>query len=81
MEEFGVYSLEEEDYNGLFITQESSNDANLSGEVINKEDSEMIDTEVPGEVSGEGGVVQPIYSDISDPEDDFVNPVYGRTNM
>ena len=25
------------------------------------------------------GLKQPVYSDISDPEDDFMNPIYGRT--
>ena len=88
MAEFGVCSLEDDDFGGLFITQESHGNSERQNVSISEVFDEEQDMEVEGGECGvlvEGtnsgiGNVQPIYSDISDPEDDFVNLPYGRVN-
>ena len=81
-----VFSLEDEDIDSLFITQESRNDRER-----NESECEMdgishelllsaAGAESEGKEGSKGGVVDAIYEDISDPEDDFVNPIYGQTS-
>ena len=78
--------MEDDDYSGLFTTQESRSDCQK--DVDTKEslmevgDDEVFSNNlsVNEEVNvPETDTKQGIYSDISDPEDDFVNPIYGRT--
>ena len=85
-EEFGLFSLEEDEFNDLFIMQNSDgNQCNKENNETDKNEGvlgvEDMDVEMQDMhfAESEGGV-KPIYSDIADPEDDFVNPVYGRTN-
>ena len=85
---FGVFSLEDDDCNDLFIMQtpqETSEEAFCEG-IGNMEisDSELGGIDFGDEVLGGkkeevacGATVQ--YLDISEAEDDFVNPIYGRT--
>ena len=78
-----LYSLEDEDYGGLFLTQKDNENAGLGvSEMVMEQESEdevFFHDKKDAELSvAEGGTVRPLYSDISDAEDDFVNPVYGR---
>ena len=85
-----VFSLEEDEFNGLFITQESRNSSqDVCGEAdmvsgddlmdISEEQSECVlqNAQVEADITNS---YNQQYLDISDPEDDFVNPVYGRVN-
>ena len=69
-EEF--FSLEDDDYSGLFITQSDRNDEEM--EQGNGEVDLASQNYSEGCVEGvEGGMATAVYSDISDPEDDFLN--------
>ena len=78
------FSLEDEEGHELFLTQQSKdNSSSNNGEIGDEIEpmeffvAENQTSNLFGEVGEESnkGVV---YSDISDPEDDFENPVYGR---
>ena len=73
-----LYSLEEEECNELFLTQKDNSNVEMAPSelplVSVNEGKEFF-----GEASSDSCAVQTMYSDISDPEDDFVNPVCGRT--
>ena len=85
-----VFSLEEEDGGGLFLTQESRNevsqvndgegvgDSRIEGSLygINAENFTLL----TGPSKDNEASTNTEYSDISDPEDDFMNPVYGRAD-
>ena len=87
---FGMYSLEDDDCNELFITQTPSVNQNLvDSEPMEGAESEVMegvildigeDFEAHAFGTKEIADALPHYSDISDPEDDFINPVYGKTN-
>ena len=65
-----AFSLEDEDYEGLFITQ---SDRVLNGGNVSENSSESMDVaEHVAGTSSQNSVIQPIYSDISD--DDFDIP-------
>ena len=77
-----MFSLEEDDCSSLFITQTPSN--NCSQMDVSKDvdysDVLGLDTSENTSVVFAVNVIKGAkYSDISDPEDDFVNPIYGRT--
>ena len=89
MADFGLHSLEEEDCNEFFITQEPSG----NGEGINNGQKVEVGGENSMDVgyevgknsdkfgfSGDGQAFEAVFSDISDPDDYFVNPPYGRVN-
>ena len=76
-----MFSLEDDDASELFITQTPRN-----FEQNNDKSEDEFDFGEYLEVTGDHVVKEdkvndsvPVYSDISDPEDDFVNPIYGRT--
>ena len=81
--EFGIFSLEEEEGNELFITQTPSECKNgdMLGQLCDRCDFEedFFGVEQLKELEA-GCVGKAQYSDISDPEDDFANPIYRRTN-
>ena len=78
-----VFSLEDDEAINLFLTQEANN-VNASDNENSMElgvcDSGLLqESKEDGSVDkGAEGYVKAIYSDILDPEDDFVDPVYGR---
>ena len=72
-----IHLLEDGDYCGFFITQQLSQNLAIIGDNKCSENEEMM--EVVMHVD-EHRVDKPMYSDISDPENNFVNPPYGRVN-
>ena len=82
MEGQGLCSLEDDDYSGLFITQEPSQKSTY-GDLIYDENDEgggSAEAMDQGVNDSECSLVEALYSDISDAEDDFMNPIYGRVN-
>ena len=77
LEGYDVCSLEDDDYGNMFITQEPSK-SNIG--VQESDISDGVETMEVGNECGDGLIANPMYSDISDPEDDFVIPLYGRVN-
>ena len=83
-----MFSLEEEDYSGMFLTQSgrveeaggSQNEmrSKTSEDLLVFEDAEKDVTSSSNSSLEREGVESGQYSDISDPDDDFMNPVYGR---
>ena len=83
--DFGVFSLEEDEFNDLFITQNSGG-MKYSEEYNESDENEGLFSDVNMEVEAQGLKFSQenandkcMYSDISDPEDDFIDPIYGRT--
>ena len=85
-----VFSLEEDEFSGMFLTQSSSVVIPEIQENANKEEGSEEGMKFESEARGFASAGEEkfegqseslgAYSDISDPEDDFENPVYGRTN-
>ena len=80
-----VFSLEEDDGNELFITKEPCEEVEMEAVYMeNVGDIVAINSNgglLPCSLkASEGKSDVLMYSDISDPKDDFVNPIYGRTN-
>ena len=80
-----VFSLEDDDCNDLFITQTPREDVGNGkescgndGNIVTLPMGNVTNLHASKVNSDDSGLQ--MYSDISDPEDDFVNPIYGRTN-
>ena len=80
---FGVCSLEDDECNELFITQTPKDNG---GDMIVDDDGDEMDflgLDLGGIIMDVTQKVESVsvaelhYSDILDPEDDFMNPIYG----
>ena len=79
MDHFGVCLLEDDEFADIFITQEVSKGKEYV-ESVNSEAMEVNHEEGCVQRVGKVGKMSAVYSNISDAEDDFVNPSYGRVN-
>ena len=75
---FGLCSLED-DGNELFLTQRSASDRDALDLPLGEQEACGSKSSKESLNSGEDSLFVG-YSDISDAEDDFENPVYGRSN-
>ena len=73
-----MFSLEDDDdYGDIFIIQTPSNVDNDNTKEDLNDSIDMFDFASP--VVHESEMCNTHYSDISDPEDNFANPIYGHT--
>ena len=76
--DFGMFSLEKEDGNELFLTHQPRC-SGVSDQNVKFGDTEKEESSSSGSLGNQGWLSGGVYSDISEDENDFENPVYGRT--